>query len=104
MPGHRLADLRSLALHRAVAAKLRREPGLVLTAQQRVVDRQADGSLHPTWAARWASLLALPVAELARALEADTPEMADVRQSSPFAGILTARERWQIWREVKAQP
>jgi hypothetical protein len=30
----------------------------------------------------------------------DTGEAGDFRQASPFAGILTSRERWQLWRDA----
>ena len=46
----------------------------------------------------------MPVADLATALESDSSEMTDARQTTPFAGILSPRERWAIWRLVSDAP
>ena len=40
---HRLAEERSLELHRAVVTRLRQEPGLVELAQTRIEERREKG-------------------------------------------------------------
>ena len=103
MPGHDLADRRSLALHQAVADRLAIEPTIVERARAKLEARAASGDLHPQWAAAWRGLLALPTAELIQRLRDDSPSMRAARQASPFAGALSATERWTILRGVGAR-
>jgi hypothetical protein len=93
---HARAEERSLALHRAVAERLRRQPLLLETASARVRRWLADGTVSAPWARRWAELLSRPVDEVAAALVDTSQEARDLRQSSPFAGVLSPRERWTI--------
>jgi hypothetical protein len=48
------------------------------------------------YASAWRELLSRPVADVRRQLAVDTPQMADLRQNSPFAGMLTERERLAV--------
>jgi len=96
-----IAEERSLALHAAVAVRLRAEPALVDAARGRVERWLADGSVHPTYAKGWERLLSLPLADLLEALVDPGERACALRQSSPFAGVLDARTRWQVWREVR---
>ena len=92
-----LAELRSLALHRAVANKLAAEPLATLAiANANLANAIHRGTTHPTYANAWRVLLALPLAELLVKLIDESQEMRDLRQASPFAGVLTPRERWKI--------
>jgi hypothetical protein len=99
---HRLAEERSLAYHRAVAERLRREPGLLGVARARVAAWLAEGR-SPYYARRWSEALAGPL-EAVIALMVDEGEAARaMRQATPFAGMLDPRERWRIWRDVRAR-
>lgn len=89
--GHRQPQLRSLAYHRALAKHLNTR--MVADAQQVLTGWELEGRIAPLYAAQWNELLAKPVAEVRREIGADTPYMADLRQSSPFAGMLSERER-----------
>ena len=53
MDRHRAAELRSLAYHRAIAARLVDEPDLLSRARARVVEWARTGSTHPHYAAIW---------------------------------------------------
>jgi hypothetical protein len=92
--GHRTVELRSIELHRLVAERL--DPVLIARARKHVEDwlAQPDHPVHPVYARRWLDLLALPVDELRVKLVEDSPGMRDLRQSTPFAGVLTDEERW----------
>ena len=89
--GHREAQLRSLAYHRALAKRLTAR--MVSDARQVVADWELGGRIDPMYARAWRELLSRPVADVRRQLEADTQKMADLRQNSPFAGMLSERER-----------
>ncbi|MEO5704319.1 MAG: hypothetical protein ABIZ52_08560 [Candidatus Limnocylindrales bacterium] len=54
--------------------------------------RSAHGSRTP-WLDRWEAILQQGPDHVMRALVAETEESADLRQSSPFAGVLTDRQR-----------
>jgi hypothetical protein len=100
MDGHRTAERRSLAYHRAIAERIDGDPAVVDRARQRVAGWAASGAVHPRWQAAWASLLARPHAEICARLVATSEEMIAMRQASPFAGVLDARTRWALWRSV----
>lgn len=92
--GHRTAERRALAYHAAVADRL--DEPMVEEARERVERLAAEGRLHPRYAERWRALLALPIAGIAAAIAADTQEGKDLRQNSPFAGVLNEQERRRI--------
>lgn len=99
------AAARSLALHQAVARRLEDDPEAVLVAARRNLATMrsihADGSAD-RWLEAWAILLDGPVVEVVRALTDGSEAAHELRQNTPFAGILTASERWDIYREHAA--
>lgn len=101
MDRHRLAEERSIAYHTVIAGRLRDLPDILAAARQRVAGWLADGVPAPAAATRWSAVLAQDLPSIAAFL-VERSEIADeLRQSSPFAGALQPRERWQIWREVR---
>lgn len=92
--GHRKPELRSLAYHRAVAQRL--DDQIVADAKRRLRRWQGEGRIHPNWAGEWARILNLPLRQIARILAADTEHARSLRQSSPFAGVLTEHERRRV--------
>lgn len=96
MDRHRLAEARSLALHRAIAVRLREDPSLVERARRRV----EASSTHPDYRAAWLELLSRPLEQIIEALVADDDRMRALRQTTPFTFVIGPRERWRIWREV----
>src|SRR4051812_27215367 len=101
MDPHRRAELRSLAYHRAIAARLAAEPAILERARSRVRTWLQTGAVHPRYCAVWDGVLASPLDELKTALVAETEAMTAARQSTPFAGALSARERWTLWRSIE---
>ena len=100
---HRLLDARSLALHAAIARKITRDPGL-LEIPRRNVERwraRYDGPA-PACLDEWRRILARPWAEVAALLTSRSEDAVRLRQSSPFAGILTASERKRIYDSFRA--
>jgi hypothetical protein len=101
---HRLAELRSLALHKRIAELIKTDPSVVQTAQRRVggwLDGSERFAGSPEYARRWASLLSGPRRRLLEVLTSDNEESRALRQSSPFAGVLSERERLAIIEQVK---
>ena len=95
---HRLAERRSLELHRAVATRLRARPELLQIARRRVSSWLTQGG-RP-YAQGWAERLDGPFDELLRWLTEDTEEARAFRQASPFAGVLAPDERWRILKAI----
>jgi len=95
--GHRLAEARSLAIHRLVAERLRREPRLVEMALRRVGRWSAEGKMSPPYADAWRRLLEGPLEALLTVL-ADPGERATaLRQCTPFVGVIDQQTRLRIW-------
>lgn len=98
---HRPAELRSIELHRAVARIVAEDSAVLARASAKVDAWLANGGpVSPARAARWRALLDGDREELLAMLVADTPDACDLRQATPCAGVVDARERWRILREV----
>jgi len=91
---HGRAERRSLAYHRAVAMRLNRR--MIDEALHRVWKWRDEGKLDPRYADAWEQVLELPVAEVRRTLASDDDRARDLRQNSPFAGMLSEPERRRI--------
>jgi hypothetical protein len=97
--GHRTSERRGLALHKVIAERL--DAGMVEEARQRIDQLQAGGHLHPRYAERWRELLSRSIPEIVAATTADDQEGRDLRQNSPFAGVLNEQERRLIIGAVR---
>ena len=100
---HSLAEARSWALHREVAARLAGRPALVDLAKQRVTAWLARPSEHP-YAEAWHQLLEGSLESLQEALVDKGAHMCCLRQASPFAGALDAATRWKILKQPELRP
>jgi transcriptional regulator with XRE-family HTH domain len=95
-------DLRSLSYHRLVAAKLLENPQAVIAkahsnlARMRRVDTTGRSSRYLE---AWNRLLDGTECELVTALLDHSEQARDLRQASPFAGVLTPVERAQVYSE-----
>lgn len=97
--GHRTAELQSLAYHRVVADRL--DEQLIEKARRRVDRWRTTGRIHPHWADQWQGVLEDSPARIARAISVDTPHARELRQTSPFAGVLTPQERRLLTQAVE---
>jgi hypothetical protein len=103
MDAHRLAEARSIELHRAVAPMLRQEPAAVARARERVRQWRAEGSVPLPYVEAWERHLAAPLEALCAAIVDEGEPARALRQVTPFAGFVDPRTRWRIWREVRAR-
>lgn len=95
MRSHEWIDQRSLALHEAVAAKLEADPALLDVARANL-QRWLCATPRPA-VIEWLQLLDVtPLPQLLRLLRSTGDHAARLRQSSPFAGLLTPEERQSI--------
>jgi hypothetical protein len=94
---HLWIDRRSLALHEAVAAKIEARPELLDVARANLA-RWISRTPHPALL-EWKDLLErMSVGDLVTLLRSQDETAARLRQSSPFAGVLTPEERQAILR------
>jgi len=95
---HHVAELRSLAYHRALAPRLRRP--VVDQARCKLRRWKEEKRIDLRYAEAWDEVLALPMGDLRKAITADDERGRDLRQSSPLAGLLSERERRKILAAV----
>jgi hypothetical protein len=92
---HEWIDQRSLALHEAVAARLEADPTLLDVARANL-QRWLVTTPRPALL-EWQQLLDVtPLPQLLTLLRSTGDRAARLRQSSPFAGLLTPEERQSI--------
>ncbi|WP_291813464.1 helix-turn-helix domain-containing protein [Cellulomonas sp.] len=86
---------RSLHLAYAIAGKLVQDPALVDVARQNLERMRARHTRgRPAqWLAQWQELLDGPLDELLIVLTSPSQRSRELRQNSPFAGVLTDDER-----------
>jgi hypothetical protein len=100
---HRLLDARSLAMHAVIAEKINRKPVLLETARRNLARWQAQRpGPSPKWLTEWQRILGRPLPEILAVLTDPASSATALRQSSPFAGILTEQERRRIYDAFRA--
>jgi hypothetical protein len=96
---HSEIDQVSLELARRVADRLRLNPELLEIARANLArwSRQnaSVGSLLRNYA-EWEDILSRPVDEICDVLCSDAEDAQRLRQNSPFVGVLTPAEVWDI--------
>ena len=96
---HEFQDEVSLELARRVANRLAASPELLAVALgnlNRWSRLNADAPSLLRCYREWQEILTHPVAYVCQCLCAETEEGQRLRQNSPFAGVLTASEVWEI--------
>jgi len=97
LEGRHRIDQRSLALHRAIADKLRANPALLEIAHDNLNRWSlANSGSQPYWDA-WRAILNRPLEDVLALLVEDSERMTALRQACPFAGVLDPAERWSIY-------
>jgi hypothetical protein len=99
--GHRRIDERSLALHRAIADKLRSQPALLHIARENLHRWYGQSGRSRPYLDEWYRILACPLEDVLALIGQESERMTALRQSSPFAGILEPAERWAIYAQFE---
>lgn len=98
MLSHQWIDLVDLAMHRAIARKIRREPKLYGRARRNLARWERVKRACPAPLREWKEILRRnDMRTVLRIITRADGEGDRLRQSSPFCGILTQRERNAIW-------
>ncbi len=100
---HRLLEARSLAMHAVIAKKIERDRRLLNIPRNNLKRwRQRWNEDAPAWHVEWQEILRRPWPEIASLITEPSEEAARLRQSSPFAGVLSADERDRIYEAFRA--
>jgi len=100
---HRLLEARSLAMHAVIARKIERNPELLAIPRRNLQRWSARWQEDvPAWAQEWRELLKKSWPEIAALITEPSESSARLRQSSPFAGVLTHEERRRIYEAFRA--
>jgi transcriptional regulator with XRE-family HTH domain len=92
-------DRRSLALHRAIAHHLQRDPAAVLERARQTLARMESIASRPSQPIReWSVLLDRPLTALLEVLTDPSPWARELRHVTPFAGVLPTGERAEVFR------
>jgi predicted transcriptional regulator len=94
IPSLTFEERRSLAISTAVAGKLREHPNAVMAkARSNIEKMRSIGASEQRWVDVWEAVLALGASHVEALLTSTDQFARDLRQSSPFAGVLTDYER-----------
>jgi len=97
MNNHRSIDSRSRAFGQAIAEQLRKRPDLLNVAKRNIAVWEKTCSLAVrTTLSEWQEILDAPTDEVFKILCEDSEHAIRLRQSNPFAGVLTEQERLEI--------
>jgi excisionase family DNA binding protein len=91
-------------LHAAIASHLVREPDLVLSRALQNLERFSKvhvGTMAGRWLGRWRESLSSGPHVVLGILVAETPDARELRQNSPFTGILSDDERRAVLRSFR---
>lgn len=95
---HRIIEARSLAMHCLAAQKIENNPEL-LDRVRRTLEtwRLRYGEDTPRSLDEWKTILGRPWPEIAAFITDPGERATQLRQSTPFAGVLSAREREWVY-------
>jgi hypothetical protein len=99
---HRVLEARSLAMHCLIAQKIAADPALLEVARRNVAVWSARYGENPPRALReWHAILQQPWPQIAALITDPGETAARLRQSSPFAGVLTPAERRRVYEAFR---
>lgn len=98
-------QLRTLWLGHAIAGRLVSDPdGTLSTARDNLKTHKAS-QRSKRWIEEWMILVSGPIEKILVALTSPSPKNRELRQNSPFAGVLSEGEREDVLASfVKAHP
>ena len=100
MKTHYQIDQRSLALARAVVEAIDQDPARVGLERARSTCRRWTLQSPSPVVAEWSRILEREWKAIRLLLLDPGEEGCRLRQSSPFCGVLSPRERWEIYRRI----
>ena len=100
---HRVIEARSLAMHCLAAQKVARNPALLKEVRRTLAAwRSRYGSDAPRALDEWQAILERSWPEIAAFITDPGENATRLRQSTPFAGVLSARERERVYAAFRS--
>jgi transcriptional regulator with XRE-family HTH domain len=102
-PFERREDRVTYELHRAIAKKLIDNPDVVRSVMPTNINKMRSrlhSPLAQRWLDEWQALEAAPVGQLIDTMLGTDNEAKELRQNSPFTGVLTQEERLEAIRKA----
>ena len=100
---HERNDRYSLLLHRDLARLLRSDESLLARGRRNILRWQAmHGHSVPAWD-EWLRLIDSGADAVAKIMVDEGEEATRLRQSTPFAGIVPNRRRWELLKESRRE-
>jgi transcriptional regulator with XRE-family HTH domain len=97
-------DRRSLAVHEAIAGRLLADPdGTVGRARRLLASLRSQHPGARRLLDEWRAVLERPVDEIVEVLRDPGLHARDLRQVTPFAGVLLPAERTQVYRRFRKE-
>ena len=96
---HLQIDERSLLLARAIVRKIDSDPKREGLSKARRTCRRWAGEHGNPYIREWSSILEGPWPLIRERLLDPSEAGTALRQTNPFAGVLSPRERWALYRE-----
>jgi len=93
---HKRIEERSLHLHKEIARRLQEDPQLLQIAKGNLIRWMGRDGETPVWR-EWSEILKGPLSRILVVLLSPDERGVRLRQSSPFCGILSPKERWKIY-------
>jgi len=102
MSDHQRIDRQVAAMHRVIAERLRSGDLTPLERARSNLERweRQFGGVLPAAYAEWVAILDSSPESVLAVLEGDDQDAVRIRSSSPFTGVLSPRERWEILRRA----
>lgn len=96
-------EQRILAQHQLIAQRLQENPEHVITHAKNNLQRWKKNydDVYPAWFVEWQNILSKPVTEIIKLLTSEDPHAVQLRSSSPFAGVISSKERWNLIRDIQ---
>ena len=95
---HRIIEARSLAMHCLAARKIEHNPALLDQVRRTLeIWRSRYGADTPRALDEWKAILRQPWPGIAAFITDQGERAMRLRQSTPFAGVLSARERARVY-------
>lgn len=90
---HKLHDMYSLEAHRLVTQKLLADPGLLDVATANLAKIAAELPESSVAVQEWDIILKCKIESICEFIVRDNDHLRELRQSSPFSGIISQSER-----------
>ena len=102
MSDHERIDRQVAEMHRVIAARIRAGDASIVSRAKANLERWRErfGGSLPAAYEEWVTLLDGDVAAVLDVLESTNQESVRRRISSPFTGILSPTERWEILKRA----